>query len=206
MKRILQLAVAIFLFAINPDRAGAQTQRYLDEVFTNVLVEYNVVYGNNLWCTMLGDCSALTAKDLKMDVYEPDGDTVGNPFYEAERPLVIFAHSGNFLSPVLNGGPTGYKTDSVVVEMCTRFAKKGYVAVAMDYRLGWNPTAVGPGGQNIRTGTIINAAYRGVQDAHTCIRYFKHDVDSNGNTYSIDTSNIVLGGVGTGSYIALAFA
>lgn len=197
MKRISQLAVAIFLFSIfNPTGVGAQT-RYLDEVSTNVTVTSNVVYGNNLWCTILGNCDNPTANDLKMDVYEPAGDSL------TERPLIIIMHTGNFLTPILNGGPTGSKTDSVVVEMCTRFAKKGYVAIAMDYRLGWNPVSTN---QDVRTSTIINAVYRVVQDAHTCIRFFKKDVDIGVNTYGIDTSRIVLGGIGSGGYISLAFA
>lgn len=204
MKRLIQFNSLICLLIIT-NNCFAQT-RYQDEVFTGITVTSDVVYGNNLWCTMLGDCSTLTAKDILMDVYEPVGDTVGNAFYDAERPLIIIAHTGNFLARVLNGAPTGFKDDSSVVEMCSRFAKKGYVAAAMSYRLGWNPTAVGPSGQAIRTGTIINAAYRGVQDAHTCIRFFKKDVDLSGNTYRIDSSKIVLGGIGTGSYVSFAFA
>ncbi|HIO72386.1 MAG TPA: T9SS type A sorting domain-containing protein [Flavobacteriales bacterium] len=204
MKLFNRLATFTCLMALT-NVCLAQT-RYLDEVFTGVTVTSDVVYGNNLWCTMLGDCNTLTAKDILMDVYEPVGDTIGNAYYDAERPLVIIAHTGNFLARVLNGAPTGFKDDSAVVEMCSRFAKKGYVAAAMSYRLGWNPTAVGPAGQAIRTGTIINAAYRGVQDAHTCIRFFKKDVDLSGNTYRIDSSRIVLGGIGTGSYVSFAFA
>jgi len=204
MKQFFQLTTLICAFVIT-NTCLAQT-RYLDEVFTSVSVTSDVTFGNNLWCTMLGDCSTPTSKPILMDVYEPIGDTTGNTYYDAERPLIIIAHTGNFLSRVLNGSPTGFKDDSSVVEMCSRFAKKGYVTVAMSYRLGWNPTAVGSAGQAIRTGTIINAAYRGVQDAHTCIRFFRKNVDVGGNTYRIDTSKIVLGGLGTGSYVSLAFA
>jgi dienelactone hydrolase len=67
-----------------------------------------------------------------MDVYEPSGDTA------SVRPLVLVLHTGSFLPAVMNGQPTGGRKDSAVVEMCTRFAKKGYVAAAVSYRLGWN--------------------------------------------------------------------
>ena len=69
------------------------------------------------------------------------------------------------------------------------------VAVAVDYRLGWNPLSTD---QDVRTGTIINAAYRCVQDAHTCVRYFRMDATLNGNTFGIDTSKFVIGGIEIG--------
>jgi hypothetical protein len=79
----------------------------------------------------------------------------------------------------------------------------GYVAVAADYRLGWNPFAQT---QPERALGLINAAYRGVQDARTCVRFFKRDVTESGNTYRIDTGKIVMWGQGTGGYISLAAA
>jgi hypothetical protein len=54
-----------------------------------------------------------------------------------------------------------------------------------------------------RTNTLINAAYRGVQDLRTAVRFFKKDVEENGNTYRIDTSRIVAWGSGTGGYVSL---
>ncbi|MBK8505144.1 MAG: T9SS type A sorting domain-containing protein [Saprospiraceae bacterium] len=51
---------------------------------------------------------------------------------------------------------------------------------------------------------LINAAYRGVQDARTCVRFFKRDFAESGNNYRIDTSKIVMWGQGTGGYISLA--
>jgi hypothetical protein len=134
--------------------------------------------------------------DLKCDIYEPTGDT------DTDRPVIIIAHTGSFLPPVLNGQPTGSKTDASIVEQCTRWAQKGYVAVAMTNRLGWNPTSTD---QNTRTSTLIQAAYRGIQDARSMIRFMRQD-EANGDSYGIDGSKIVFGGQGTGGYLSLGVA
>ena len=113
----------------------AQT-RYVEEVFADVTVTSNIVYGTNI--SVMPALVGLPPgpQDLVMDVYEPEGDT------ETDRPLLLYFHTGNFLPVYMNGGPTGTKTDSCAVELCTRFAKMGYVVASVDYRLGWNPLAV----------------------------------------------------------------
>ena len=55
--------------------------------------------------------------------------------------------------------------------MCKRFAKKGYVAVAVDYRLGWNPISTSA---DVRRSTLIQAAYRGLQDTKTAVRFLRN--------------------------------
>jgi len=177
-------------------------QRYLTPIFPAAAKTANITYGNNI--TVIGALSGNPpfAQDLKMDVYTP----AGAPDPLTERPLVIILHTGSFLPPVINGQPTGSKTDSNIVEMCTQFAKRGYVAASMTYRQGWNPQASGPTGQDIRTGTLLQAVYRGLIDAKACVRYFRATADTGGNPFGIDTNNIILGGVGTGGYIALAYS
>ncbi|MBL4752180.1 MAG: T9SS type A sorting domain-containing protein [Flavobacteriales bacterium] len=185
------LLALVCMTTIFGQHSHAQT-RYLDNVFTDVTVTSNVVYGNNI-SILSGTPSP---SDLKMDLYEPMGDSV------TDRPVVIVMHTGNFLPSVFNGSPTGLRTDKSVVGMCTQLARRGYVAVAMSYRLGWNPLSTD---QDVRTGTIINAAFRAVQDAHTCVRFFRMDATLNGNTYGVDTSKFVIGGIGTGGYVSLGF-
>ncbi|MEM9918222.1 MAG: T9SS type A sorting domain-containing protein [Bacteroidota bacterium] len=171
--------------------------RYLDEVATNVMVENDIIYGQNL--TVLRQMPNDTVQ-LRMDVYRPVGDSLTN------RPVVIYFHTGSFLPPLFNGGITGARTDSTVLEFCRRFARLGYVAIAASYRAGWNPTATGSSGQNIRTGTLLNAAYRGIQDARTCIRFLRKSVAEENNPYGIDPDKIVLWGQGTGGYISFGSA
>jgi hypothetical protein len=95
----------------------------------------------------------------------------------------------------------GKRTDSAVVEMCMKFAKRGYVAVSADYRLGWNALSAN---QDVRTGTLLNAVYRGLQDAKNCVRFFKNDAATT-NIYKIDVNRIAVGGFGAGAYLALAY-
>jgi len=178
-------------------QAQAQEGRYLEEVFDEVTVTPNVVYGVNATVLFLPVLGEAVPQELIMDVYQPANDTV------AERPVVIYFHTGNFLPIRTNGGLTGTLRDSSVVEICTRLAKMGYVAISADYRQGWNPLAET---QPERALGLIQAAYRGVQDARTAIRFLKRDATETGNTFGVDTSRITLWGQGTGSYITYATA
>lgn len=193
MKKIFTL-LAIALMVVSVD---TQAQRYLEEVFTDVTVTTGVQYGINatvLYYPVVGEA---IPEALVMDVYEPTGDT------ETARPLVLYFHTGNFLPHPLNGSPSGLRTDSSTVEMCSRLARMGYVVASCDYRLGWNPTAPT---QEERVNTLINAAYRGVQDARTAARFFRMTEDTEGNPYGIDPDKFVVWGQGTGGYISLAAA
>ena len=182
--QILSLAAAS-LFATN-----AMAQRYVTNVFPNIKTTSNIVFGQNY--------SVLTGQpvlsDLRLDFYEPDGDT------STRRPLVVYLHTGSFLPKGINQLPTGSKTDSAAVEMCKQFAKKGYVVAAVAYRTGWNPQ----GDQDTRTGTILNAVYRAMQDTKTAIRYFRFMGATSPSTYKVDTNRIVICGQGSGGYVALA--
>lgn len=166
--------------------------RYLDEVFTQAQVANDVIYGANI--SVLTGAPALDT--LRCDVYTPVGDTL------TDRPVVVYFHTGTFLPTPLNGYPTGDKSDSCVVEICKRLARRGFVAVAANYRLGWNPISTI---QEVRTSTIINAVYRGVQDGHTCVRFLNY-TNQNGNPFGIDPAKIILFGQGSGGFISLQMA
>lgn len=201
MKRLnllLLLVLGLFMGAAN-----AQT-RYLQPVFDNITADANVTYGVNATVLYYSVFNQAVPEPLRMDVYRPASDT------ETKRPLVLVLHTGNFLpffNPAppnqggFNGACGGTRQDSSIVEYCKRLAKMGYVAAAVSYRLGWNPLAAT---DVERRYGIINAAYRGVQDTRTAIRYFKKSVVEAGNPWGIDTSRIVVWGQGTGGYVSLA--
>lgn len=170
---------------------NAQNNRYLDAMFTEVNVTSDVTYGSNIG--IITQAPAL--EDLKLDIYEPVGDTVTN------RPVVLLLHTGTFLPAVVNGQATGDKTDNALVELCTRLAKKGYVAVSANYRLGWNPLSTDP---EVRRSTLAQAFYRAQQDARTAVRFLRKSVGE-GNPYGIG-DKFAVGGDGTGGYMALALA
>lgn len=181
MKKLLTLLIAF-------TAASSFGQRYLTNQFTTVKVTKNVKFGENLGYNSL----FTSTEDLLMDVYEPDGDTA------TQRPVIILGHAGSFLSLYQWGSKEQYS----VVELCNRFAKLGYVAVSIGYRLGW---AAGSNSKEEREKTIINAVYRSMQDFKTCVRYFKKDA-STSNTWKIDPCKIFVGGTNSGGYSALAVA
>lgn len=182
-------------------------ERYLSEVFTDadITIHKNVVYGQNISVenTILAALQGLPpvmpdTVDLRMDIYEPSSaaDTLD------ERPLILYLPTGNFLPPVVNGSPNGNRKDSSAVNFAKQLAKRGYVCAIVDYRKGWNP--VSPN-QIVRTGTILNAAYKGQQDSKTAVRFFRAD-RAGDNIYRIAPDKVVLLGEGTGGYVAMAHA
>jgi dienelactone hydrolase len=192
------MAMLLFITAF-ASNGFSQSKRYIDDVFTSFNKTANIEYDTNRSINLLygtpypgiGTMPMITVS-LKCDIYQPAGDTA------AKRPLVIVASTGSFLPAILNQQVTGSKDDSSVVELCTRLAMKGYVAVAMNYRGGWNPSA----SQAIASEQLIQAAFRGIQDVHACVRYMRKNMA----TYKIDTSMIIVGGQGTGGYLALGVA
>ncbi len=103
------LVLSNFLFAQN---AGCDGSRYINDVFDDFKVTFDVQYG-----TALGLSG--NSKNLFMDIYEPMNDTL------EERPVVILAHGGSFIG--------GDRSEFAVV--CELLARKGYVAATMNYRL-----------------------------------------------------------------------
>lgn len=200
--------VSLLLMAVWTFTAYGQGIRYLHPVFDSVSVS-NTFYGMNVTILSVPTTGKGTRVPLPVSIYSPTGDTVKN------RPLVIYIHTGNFLpfpqnqgtaGRTVNGGALaalgmGFPVDSPLVEICTRLAKMGYVVAAIDYRTGWNPVA---STQTERVNTLINAAYRGVQDFRTAVRFFKKTFKEAGNPYGIDTSKIVAWGQGSGGYVSLA--
>ena len=176
--------------------------RYQDDVFsrTDVVRTTNVEFGQNFYFVNYPPAPPGTNSGnpqmapLQTDLYTPPATDM-----ETSRPLIIFLHTGSFLPKYVNQLPTGKNDDSTVVEMCTRYAMKGYVVAAPNYRTGWNPLA---GSQIDRTAGILNAVYRAIHDAQTLVRFMKKEA----NTYGIDPSKIILMGQGSGGYVAMAYA
>ncbi|MCB0552065.1 MAG: T9SS type A sorting domain-containing protein [Phaeodactylibacter sp.] len=179
--------------------ASVQAQGPYLEALYDVQVTPNQVYGVNatILPVLFQQSTEAVPQPLVMDIYEPVGDD------NEARPVMLVFHTGNFLPFPQNNGTGGTIRDSTVVELCTRLAQRGYLAASVDYRLGWNP--VDPS-QDIRKFFLINAAYRGLQDARTAVRYMRKLAVDENNPYKIDPDRIGLWGVGTGGYITAATA
>lgn len=174
MKQILlgTLAVSLFTAASLHAQEGCGSGRYNSEVFNNYTLSSDIIYGNN----------PSGAGDLKLDVYEPTGDVI------AQRPLIILAHGGSFIS--------GTKTDDpAVTESCKRFAKMGYVTASIDYSLGFDNLP--PNSQD-----AAKTVYRTARELKTAIRFFRKDAATT-NTYKINPDLIFIGGNSAGAIIAL---
>lgn len=168
----------------------AQT-RYIDPMF-EVGEPTTDFYGANIDVFLMG------LNQLEYDVYQP----VDDPATEL-RPCVVVFPTGNFLLQYLNQGPYGSRKDSAVVEIINEVVSRGYVGFSVEYRTGWLPTSPD---QDIRTSSLLQAAYRGGQDAHTMARYLRKSVVEDGNPYQIDTTRIVFWGIGTGGYVTMTHA
>jgi len=183
-------ALAIMLFASSQMFA----QRYMQEIFSSYTKSANIQYDTNRMLNLLygqvpGQQPIITVS-LKCDIYQPTGDTL------AARPTILLVHTGSYLPTIINKQTTGSKDDSTIVEMCTRLAKRGFVAVAVDYRLVWNASSTI---HDTATGDLLRATFRAMQDVRNCVRFLR----SNASTYKIDTSKFIVGGQGTGGYVAL---
>ena len=206
MKNIYSFIGAVLLIALS---IQGNAQRYLTEVFTDseITITNDVLYGENISIENTIVSSLINPKNpppppgpagLQMDIYQPNTSIDA----ETARPLIIYLPTGNFLPPVINGAPTGTRKDSSAVNIAKQFAKRGYVCAVVEYRKGWVPTSPN---QIVRTGTILNAAYKGMQDSKAAVRFFRADEDGD-NVYKIAPDKVVVLGEGTGGYVAMAHA
>ena len=168
------------LLMLGTQAAVAQTDttnaRYYQPVFPAVTVTPNVVCGTAV--NFAGN-----NQTLLMDIYQPTGNA------QARRPVTIFAHQGGFLG--------GTRTDAYMVNVCTQFARLGYVTASIEYRLGF--TLAVPMTDTVG---VAKAAVRAMQDLRAAVRFFRQDA-ATGNTYRIHPNYIAVGGSSAGAFAAL---
>jgi hypothetical protein len=150
---------------------------------SEVLEMKNITYG---WAPRW---PSATVDTLRMDVYMPDPAL--DPL--AKRPFIMLIHGGAFYG--------GQKED--MAALCRDYARRGFVAATMSYRLGWdcnpiNPLFVcvscGPQADKLRV-----AAYRSVQDSRAALRF----AASRAEEWGIDPASFFAGGTSAGSVAAI---
>ena len=114
---------------------------------------------------------------LDMDIYKPVGDGT------KERPLLLMMHGGSFF--------IGNKEEPGQVGWCQYFASLGYVAVSINYRLGFHP----------RKKEIRVAEYRALEDADAALEYLLGRDD-----LRIDKERVFVAGTSAGAMTALNLA
>lgn len=121
-------------------------------------------------------------ENLSLDVYLPEGADASKKY-----PLVLCIHSGGFL--------VGDKKQTA--NLCAGFAKSGFVAATLNYRLGWGKNrSIACDGDSLE---LKKAIYRAVQDTRASLRFLVHHATE----YSIDTNWIFLQGASAGAVTTL---
>ncbi len=152
--------------------SGYGQKRFQSELFTNIDSLTNIQYG------LVMNIKGIEEKLLLDIIKPPSEDTMKN------RPLLIFIHGGGFKNNSKNGAYSS--------KVCNSFAKRGYVAATIDYRLGV--------GKNNTIKDYFEAMYRAQQDGKAAIRFFRRYADK----YGIDTSQIFITGSSAGAKACLA--
>ena len=144
--------------------------RFIRKIFDSVVVTPNIPYAKGVYVNGQN-------LDLLMDVYLPFGDTL------SKRPVIVLAHGGGFIQ--------GNKAD--MAYSCTQFAKKGFVTVSIQYRLGII---------NITSAAVTQMLIRATQDMKNSIRFLRKSA-AFGNPYKIHPDFIFAGGFSAGAITAV---
>lgn len=158
-----------------PPPEGDPPLRYRDAVFSNVSVQSNLTYGS-------APDTQGNPVTLQLDLYQPSGDTA------TRRPAVLWVHGGGFCC--------GSKTAANVRALADLYARLGYVAVSINYRL---LVSEGCGGNPNPTPECVEAALAAQHDAQAAVRWLRRNAAS----YRIDASRIAIGGSSAGGVTSL---
>jgi len=164
----------LFAQDFNPNCDG---ERFLQIVFPDEPEMTTVKYGENI--TIAGNF-----QELYMDIFEPAGDEA------SLRPVLMFAFGGSFV----NGDRTA------VHDICKLTAKKGFVTVALDYRLYDRPFP--PNGPLPDSLAMMDVVMKAVADYKAAIRFLRKDASTD-NAFRIDPDFIFTGGFSAGSIASL---
>jgi dipeptidyl aminopeptidase/acylaminoacyl peptidase len=172
----LVLGATVLTGCTVPRPPGDGPLRYRDQVFSAVTTTSDVTYG-----TAPGADGNPEA--LELDLYQPTGDTL------AKRPALVWVHGGGFTMGDKSSGRA----------RATFFAKLGYVAVSINYRL---LSPEGCGGNPDPTPVCENAGREAQHDAQAAVRWLR----ANADTYRIDTSRIAMAGGSAGAITSVLVA
>lgn len=157
-------AAFLMMAALAVTDVQAQAVRYRDRVFS-ASTSSTETFGTAT--NVMG-----APQTLNMTIYSPSGDAMTN------RPAVLVFFGGGFVS--------GTRSDANVVALCDSLVKRGYVAIAADYRTGVLAAS---------TPEVERAIYRATQDVKAAIRY----VRANHLTLGVDPARVYSAGFSAGA-------
>lgn len=162
-------------------------QQWVDTVY-QVEVHKDIIYGTAV--NFAGKTDS-----LKLDVYLPANDTVPS----CGRPVFVGIHGGGWYA--------GNKGEGIAASMARDFAKRGFVGVSINYRLGLFNTH-----QNIHcnipgwdcwnmadTAEWYRANYRGIIDAQAALVFLA----ANAEEFNLNPENVFIAGESAGGFIAM---
>lgn len=173
---IVRVAAAILAAAFFGSAAVRETPsqvRYQAEIFSGARVTRDIVY------TTRTDAKGKSV-DLRLDLYEPEGDTA------LKRPLMVWIHGGGFFR--------GGKTDGPIVRLATHFAQCGYVCASIEYRLALKNITSWFSSDKLRS-----AVEAGGEDANAALCFLSDGQER----FRLDRSKVIIGGGSAGAFIAL---
>ena len=175
-QQLLGLLAILFLTQLSVQAQtypGCDGDRFRSAVFTEVEVTRDLKFGEGV--TIAGN-----NQELFLDVYEPVGDE------QSMRPLIMLAFGGSFI--------VGQRQD--LESLCEFYARQGYVAVTIDYRLYDLPVLPLPTADEMREVVV-----KSISDYKAAIRFMREDAATD-NEFRIDPEQVYIGGVSAGAIAA----
>lgn len=177
MNRFYLFPICIFILLLSTNISSGQNAacdgtRFIDEVFTTT-TKTTVKFGEN---TSNGG----NFKELYMDIYEPDGDGA------VERPAIVVAFGGSFI----------FGSRASLASLCEYYARRGYVAATIDYRLFDAPLFPIPDSL-----AMMEEVVMAISDMKAAVRYLRKDAATT-NQFRIDSDFVFVGGESAGAIIA----
>ena len=153
-----------------------------------VAVTEDVVYGqgrvDTAWGTKTGKST-----DLLLDIYQPKAKA------KVRRPAVVVIHGGGFTG--------GSRKQGAIVAMAKYFARRGWFAVSVDYRLAKNqgpvPKAWAEAVKSAKKVSQAMGIYPAGRDCKAAVRW----LHANADKYQIDTERVSATGGSAGAFLSV---
>lgn len=158
------------------DVSEAAGVRFRDEIF----LATEVVDEGVLFATAINNS---VAENLLMDIYAPVGDT------SVDRPIIVVASGGGFIGQS--------RTNALVVATAESFARRGYVAAAIDYRVA--------GRFGLTSEELTLAGVQGIHDMFAAVRFLRAD-SVGSNEYGTRPDLVFVSGASAGGVMASSLA